>query len=108
MAINIGEAIKNNAVDNNFNLLPNIDSKYGPYPTLGAALATIPKSERAIGLTVGIKTESEIKEYWFSGGVDEIHLVEKNTNSNLVDSKVISTSPPTGIAPDGVEWIMIR
>lgn len=79
MAIIIGEQIKSNAVDVNFNPVANIDSKYGPYSSTAAALAALPAWERAIGLTVGIVSDTTITEYWFQGGVTNAHFQQKNT-----------------------------
>lgn len=63
--INISQPIVNNAVDENYDALPNIDAIYGPYPNLNAAITTIMASKRAKGLTVGIMTDTGIEEYWF-------------------------------------------
>lgn len=63
--ITIGQCIKNNAVDENFNPRPNIDDKYGPYNSISEALEAIPLKERSLGLTFGIKDSTSINEYWF-------------------------------------------
>ena len=81
MAINIGESIKNNAVDSNFKPLPNIDSAYGPYASVAAANSAIATNARSIGLTVGIITGNSIKEYWYSGGTSNTNLVQKGGGS---------------------------
>lgn len=77
--IPIGEALVNNAVDSEYNNLPNVDAKYGPYVSTVEALSTLAQSIRAIGLTVGIKTSNGIVEYWFKNGVADNNLVVKNT-----------------------------
>ena len=76
--INISQPIVNNAVDENYDALPNIDAIYGPYPNLNAAITTITASKRAKGLTVGIMTDNGIEEYWFKNGITNSHLVPKN------------------------------
>lgn len=76
--INISQPIVNNAVDENYNALPNINAIYGPYPNLNAAITTIMASKRAKGLTVGIMTDNGIEEYWFKNGITNSHLVPKN------------------------------
>lgn len=76
--INISQPIVNNAVDENYDALPNIDAIYGPYPNLNAAITTIMASKRAKGLTVGIMTDTGIEEYWFKNGITNAHLVPKN------------------------------
>lgn len=80
--INIGQPLDNNAVDSNYNKLPNVDSKYGPYATIDEALAAIPEESRAIGLTVGIKSGSTIAEYWFNGGTGDTNLVAKQSGGS--------------------------
>lgn len=76
--INISQPIVNNAVDENYDALPNIDAIYGPYPNLNAAITAIMASKRAKGLTVGIMTDTGIEEYWFKNGITNGHLVPKN------------------------------
>lgn len=76
--INISQPIVNNATDSEYNLLPNIDAKYGPYSSTTEALMALAPDARAIGLTVGIKTSTGIVEYWFKNGITNDHLVPKN------------------------------
>lgn len=45
--INISQPIVNNAVDENYDALPNIDAIYGPYPNLNAAITTIMASKKS-------------------------------------------------------------
>lgn len=80
--INISQPIVNNAVDENYDALPNIDAIYGPYPNLNAAITTIMASKRAKGLTVGIMTDTGIEEYWFKNGITNAHLVPKNQDGS--------------------------
>lgn len=99
-AINISQPIVNNAVDSKYNLLPNIDAKYGPYSSTTEALMALAPDARAIGLTVGIKTSTGIVEYWFKNGIGDHYLTVKGEASNLsnyytkkqVDDKFTSTN----------------
>lgn len=98
--INISQPIVNNAVDSKYNLLPNIDAKYGPYNSTTEALMALAPGARAIGLTVGIKTSTGIVEYWFKNGISDSNLVFKGEAPNLsnyytkkgVDDKFTSTN----------------
>jgi len=98
--INISQPIVNNAADSNYNLLPNIDAKYGPYSSTTEALMALAPDVRAIGLTVGIKTSTGIVEYWFKNGIDDHYLTIKGEAPNLsnyytkkqVDDKFTSTN----------------
>ena len=80
-AITVGQLINNNATDKNFKPLPNLDFKYGPYSSIAEALSNIPAELRAVGLTVGIRVNSTIQEFWFNGGVRDADLVVKNNGS---------------------------
>ena len=98
--INISQAIVNNAADSKYNLLPNIDAKYGPYSSTTEALMALAPDTRAIGLTVGIKTSTGIVEYWFKNGIGDNYLTVKGEAPNLsnyytkkqVDDKFTSTN----------------
>ena len=98
--INISQPIVNNAADSEYNLLPNIDAKYGPYSSTTEALMALAPNTRAIGLTVGIKTSIGITEYWFKNGISDSNLVFKNEAPGLsnyytkkeVDDKFTSTN----------------
>lgn len=98
--INISQPIVNNAVDSKYNLLPNIDAKYGPYSSTTEALMALAPDARAIGLTVGIKTSTGIVEYWFKNGIGDHYLTVKGEAPNLsnyytkkqVDDKFTSTN----------------
>lgn len=98
--INISQAIVNNAADSEYNLLPNIDAKYGPYSSTTEALMALAPDARAIGLTVGIKTSTGIVEYWFKNGIGDHYLTVKGEAPNLsnyytkkqVDDKFTSTN----------------
>lgn len=98
--INISQPIVNNAVDSKYNLLPNIDAKYGPYSSTTEALMALAPDARAIGLTVGIKTSTGIVEYWFKNGIGDHYLTIKGEAPNLsnyytkkqVDDKFTSTN----------------
>lgn len=80
-AITVGQLINNNATDKDFKPLPNLDFKYGPYSSIAEALSNIPAELRAVGLTVGIRVNSTIQEFWFNGGVRDVDLVVKNNGS---------------------------
>jgi hypothetical protein len=98
--INISQPIVNNAADSEYNLLPNIDAKYGPYSSTTEALMSLAPNARAIGLTVGIKTSIGITEYWFKNGISDSNLVFKGEAPDLsnyytkkeVDDKFTSTN----------------
>lgn len=98
--INISQPIVNNAVDSEYNLLPNIDAKYGPYSSTTEALMALAPNARAIGLTVGIKTSTGIVEYWFKNGIGDHYLTVKGEAPDLsnyytkkqVDDKFTSTN----------------
>lgn len=81
--INISQPIVNNAIDSKYNLLPNIDAKYGPYSSTTEALMALAPNARAIGLTVGIKTSTGITEYWFKNGISDSNLVFKGEVPDL-------------------------
>ena len=58
--INISQPIVNNAADSKYNLLPNIDAKYGPYSSTTEALMALAPDARAILLVLlntGLRTE---------------------------------------------------
>lgn len=98
--INISQPIVNNVADSEYNLLPNIDAKYGPYSSTTEALMALAPDARAIGLTVGIKTSTGIVEYWFKNGIGDHYLIVKGEAPNLsnyytkkqVDDKFTSTN----------------
>lgn len=98
--INISQPIVNNASDSEYNLLPNIDAKYGPYSSTTEALMALAPNARAIGLTVGIKTSTGIVEYWFKNGIGDHYLTVKGEAPGLsnyytkkqVDDKFTSTN----------------
>lgn len=98
--INISQPIVNNAADSKYNLLPNIDAKYGPYSSTTEALMALAPDARAIGLTVGIKTSTGIVEYWFKNGIGDHYLTVKGEAPDLsnyytkkqVDDKFTSTN----------------
>lgn len=86
-AITVGQLINNNATDKDFKPLPNLDFKYGPYSSIAEALSNIPAGLRAVGLTVGIRVNSTIQEFWFNGGVRDADLVVKNNGSGGGDGE---------------------
>lgn len=106
--ITVGQLINNNATDRDFKPYPNLDFKYGPYSSIAEALSNIPNELRAIGLTVGIRVNSTIQEFWFNGGVRDADLVVKNNGSGGGGGeagktpefdKAIALALPEGAAP---------
>ena len=72
----------------------NVDSLYGPYDSVAAAISAIPSSLRQVGKTVGINTGGTVIEYWFNGGILDSNLVQKVTGSSG-SSNTISTANVT-------------
>ena len=78
-------------------IVPNIDSKYGPYNSKDAAIAALGMNGQdciCVGLTVGIIENNKIVEYWFQGGTSEENLIKKSPLSivelkDLVKDSVI-------------------
>lgn len=77
MAVIVSDIIDFTGSDNEFNLYPQMDKRYGPYNSVSAALSALTSSKRCIGLTIGIKSGNSIAEYWFKDGVQDSNLVEK-------------------------------
>lgn len=82
----------------------NLDSYYGPYEDVKAALEALPEEEtvngvtytkRHVGLTVGIGKES-IVEYWFDGGTKDDNLKKKTTDGGLPGGVKIVTFNKNG------------
>lgn len=98
-AISIGQPIINNSVDDNYNPLPDIDAKYGPYSSVKEALETLTPELRSVGLTIGIKHNNSINEYWFNGGIDNEHLVIKQAGGGdkPIQTVYIQDTPPANI-----------
>ena len=97
--ISIGQPIVNNSVDDNYNPLPDIDAKYGPYSSVKEALETLTPELRSVGLTIGVKQNNSINEYWFNGGIDNEHLVIKQASGGdtPVQTVYIQDTPPANI-----------
>ena len=53
-----------------------LDNKYGPYPDIATALASVLSGERYKGLTVNIDDD----EYWWRTGTTDVDLVLKETD----------------------------
>lgn len=103
-AITVGQLINNNATDKDFKPFPNLDFKYGPYSSIAEALSNIPAELRAVGLTVGIRVNSTIQEFWFNGGVRDADLVVKNNGSGEAGKtpefdKAIAVALPADAVP---------
>lgn len=84
--ISISQPIINNSVDDNYNPLPDIDAKYGPYSSVKEALETLTPELRSVGLTIGVKQNNSINEYWFKSGIEDEDLVEKLPDSDYGDA----------------------
>lgn len=72
------------SIDNEGNLLPNNNVLYGPYESIDEAYDTIYNAlgdDIPIGLTIGIKVDDKITEYWFNEGITKYNLVPKNETS---------------------------
>ena len=89
--ISIGQPIINNSVDDNYNPLPDSSIK--------EALETLTPELRSIGLTIGVKQNNSINEYWFNGGIDNEHLVIKQASGGdtPVQTVYIQDTPPANI-----------
>lgn len=84
---NITDRLVLDQTDENFNVYPNIDAKYGPYPSIEVALTTLVKRVRGKGLTVGIiQEDNTINEYWFKSGIEDEDFVEKLSGSDYGDA----------------------
>lgn len=94
--ISIGQLLVNNSVDDNYNPLPDVDAKYGPYNSIAEALKELPPELRSVGLTVGIKQNNIINEYWFNGGIENKNLVVKQQGGGYepVQTVYIQDNPP--------------
>lgn len=77
MAVVINDIVEFTGSDSEFNLYPQMDERYGPYDSVSAALTALTTSKRCVGLTIGIKSDNSITEYWFKDGVSNSNLVEK-------------------------------
>lgn len=68
------------SLDTKGNLLPNNEILYGPYNNIDEAYNIIVKelgNSIPIGLTIGIKKDNDIIEYWFNGGIKKENLIIK-------------------------------
>ena len=102
--ITVGQLINNNATDKDFKPFPNLDFKYGPYSSIAEALSNIPAELRVVGLTVGIRVNSTIQEFWFNGGIRDADLVVKNNGSGEAGKtpefdKAIAVALPADAVP---------
>ena len=77
MAVVINDIVEFTGSDSEFNLYPQMDKRYGPYDSVSAALTALTTSKRCIGLTIGVKSNDSITEYWFKDGTSDSNLVEK-------------------------------
>lgn len=82
--LNITDRLVLDKTDENFNVYPNIDAKYGPYPNIETALNTLVKRVRSKGLTVGIvQPDNTIVEYWFRFGIEDEDLVHTSSTESV-------------------------
>ena len=58
-----------------------VDSRYGPYASVAAALSAIGTIRRYRGLVLGVTAGNALKEYWFKDGILDTDLVEKQTGA---------------------------
>lgn len=77
MAVTISDIVNFTGNDSGFNPYPQMDERYGPYDSVSAALTALTTSKRCVGLTIGIKSDNSITEYWFKDGISDSNLVEK-------------------------------
>jgi hypothetical protein len=61
-----------------------LDSKYGPYASIPAALASVAAGERYVGLTVNVNGV----EYWWKSGTTNGDLVEKIVSPTVVTTNI--------------------
>lgn len=96
--ISIGQGILNNASDEQYRPLPNIDVKYGPYDSIADALETLETNMRVAGLTIGVRLgDNKIAEYWFNGGISNENLVLKGAEGGgdiPIQTVYIQDTPP--------------
>lgn len=75
----IGKRLLLNEVDDNGNVYPNVDIRYGPYTSIEEAVQTLTENNWLTPfLTVGIIDKGNIKEYWINANKE---LVDKSTNT---------------------------
>ena len=75
----IGKRLLLNEVDNNGDIYPNVDIRYGPYTSIEEAVQTLTENNwLSPFLTVGIIDKGNIKEYWINANKE---LVDKSTNT---------------------------
>ncbi len=77
MAVTISDIVNFTGNDSGFNPYPQMDERYGPYDSVSAALTALTTSKRCVGLTIGVKSDNSITEYWFKDGISDSNLVEK-------------------------------
>lgn len=77
MAVTISDIVNFTGNDSGFNPYPQMDERYGPYDSVSAALTALTTSKRCVGLTIGVKSDNSITEYWFKDGISDSSLVEK-------------------------------
>lgn len=54
-----------------------LDKKYGVYSSLEEAFVKVPIEQRNIGMTISIKDDNIIKEYWWQNGISNDDIIVK-------------------------------
>ena len=54
-----------------------LDAKYGPYDSVADALVAVGPSLRYSGLTLGVREDGVVVEYWFPNGTNDADIEMK-------------------------------
>lgn len=92
---------------NPVNKMANVDERYGPYPSVSDALATLSdeNNTREIGLTVGIIESGDVFEYWFKSSIEDAGLVPKSAEA-IIASAVLYI--PQTLTDEQKEQVLIN
>ena len=103
-----------NELNKNIRLLnaySDLDERYGTYPNVEVANNSIAQSVRKPGLTVGIEQDQKVTEYWYYGGVEDIHLIPKiapgqgaNSTEDVLTTLDVGASEAYTIIPEGISF----
>lgn len=84
MSKSIGFQLRNEALDKKGLPSISIDEKYGVYRSIEDACASIPLTQRNVGLTIGIEiAQGVIKEYWWQETITDEGLIKKVDNDDI-------------------------
>ena len=84
MSKSIGFQLRNEALDKKGLPSISIDEKYGVYRSIEDACASIPLTQRNVGLTIGIEiAQGVVKEYWWQETITDEGLVKKVDNDDI-------------------------